>query len=78
MFCTAVDPTFWQPGANPSMPAKDSLASYYRCEDDLHTRRAEAALPLPAGGITALSVWFRLRKPKMEELEISPKGLGDR
>jgi len=78
MFCTAVDPMFWQEGSNPSKPTKDRSASYYRCEDDIHTRKAEAALPLPAGGITALSVWFRLRKPKMEELEISPKGLGDR
>ena len=38
----------------------------------------EAALHLPVGGIQALSVWFRLREPKMEELEVSPKGVGDR
>jgi len=78
MFCTAVDPMFWQQGSSASMPTKGGLASHYRCEDDIHTRKAQAALPLPAGGITALSVWFRLKEPKMEELEISPKGLGDR
>jgi len=78
MFCTALDPIFWQPRSDPAMPIKDRAASYYRCDDDIHTRKAGAALPLPAGGITALSVWFRLKEPKMEGLEISPKGLGDR